>query len=57
MKTKKQFSQAAGVLSSLANDCRPEDPNGPYANSENLIVYHLRAAAAIAQRIAEAKTE
>jgi hypothetical protein len=55
IKDAKYFSQAAAVLQKLAEDAKPQDPNGPYKNSETLIAYHLRSAATLAQKIAEHK--
>ncbi len=52
-KTANDFARAAVELNQFAERMKP-DPASPYADLENIIVYHIRVAAKDAMRIAEA---
>lgn len=53
MKTANDFAKTASAATALADKIRPTDSDVKYANNRLLIVYHLRAAAALARTIAE----
>jgi hypothetical protein len=48
----REYGKAAAELAQLAGELRPVDGD-PLANSRNLMIYHLRAAAKIAREMAE----